>query len=95
MLRTVLALALAASVSPAMAEIKCGSMKDLEEQTKAAKHRPVMTGDMGDGFYIIVFADQKNEHWVIIGTRPDGTACRFAEGMGLKVLPTAPAGKEL
>lgn len=96
MLRIITALALVASITPAIADVPCTDMKTLEAQAKAAKQKVIMTGDLGDGYYLMVFADEKGANFTVIGTRPDGTACRFAGGTNVKVYsPAKPDGKDI
>jgi len=96
MFRTVLALALAASISPASAQMICMSLDSVKQMTKGCGEEPQVTGSLEEGWNFLLFSSPKGETWTAVMVRPNGLACVLGVGKKLEVIwPTEPDGKDI
>lgn len=94
MLRTVLALALAASVSPAIAQERavaprCLPVNDLIATAKEQYNEvPFLIGKLNkDGYFLLVLVSPDGKSWTIVSVGPDEVACLVSTGSGLRPVP--------
>lgn len=94
MLKSVLALALAASVSPAMAQERavaprCLPVNDLIAAAQSNYQEvPFLVGKLSkDGYFLLVLMSPDGKSWTIVSVSPDEVACLVATGSGMRPVP--------
>lgn len=99
MLKSVLALALAASIAPAFAQEpatapRCLPVNDLIAAAKSNYQEvPFLIGKLSkDGYFILVLMSPDGASWTMVSVGPNEIACLVATGSGMRPIPrTAPA----
>jgi len=98
MLKTVLALALAASISPAMAQEpatapRCLPVNDLIAAAKSNYNEvPFLIGKLSkEGYFLLVLMSLDGASWTIVSVGPNEVACLVATGSGMRPLPAPKA----